>query len=611
VRGRIQVAWLVAAGLPLLALPVNAQLKTGEVRSSLNGMISPGYTADFSNMAPSDHTWTIGGVANYSGYFHNPNFLSFDASFFLNQSRANSDYQSISSASGITAGVSIFGGSHFPGSISYSKGYNSEGSYAVPGLANYVTHGNNDSIGLNWSENLPDTPSFSISFEKGGDEYSVYGTNDQGTSTFHSLNLHSGYTWAGFGMAAYYSIGGGSALIPEVISGEADTKESSTSGNYGFNLSHALPLHGAASGSVAHSTWNSEYLGSTSTGSLDLYNFAASLHPVPKVAISTSASYSDNLSGQLVEAVIASGGSATAVNASSGTNSLDLMAQVSYAPRKDLDSSSYFERRSQTYDGTDYASDSIGAGISYSRPLLNGNFNASLNMAESSSNTANGDTLTFTTTENYTSEIKGWKFAGSFAYSQNAETLLVTYLNSFYRFSGNAHRRWGQFSVSMGAAGGRTALTSQAGTSNDSASFNGSAGFSRFLTVNGSYARSSGEALATGAGLATITVPSPTLDSGLVSLFGGTSYSMAMSSAPAKGLTISASYGRSNSNTTISGVASINQSNNFNAFMQYQVRKLWFQSGYSRLGQSFTGSSIGPEVVSSFYFGASRWFNFF
>jgi hypothetical protein len=599
----MRVAWVVPAVCLLLAWPADAQIKTGEVSSSLNALIAPGFTADYSNMGGSDHTWTIGGVANYSGSFYSPKFLSFDSSFFLNQSRANSDYQSISSASGVTASASIFGGSHFPGSISYSKTYDSEGSYAVPGLANYVTHGNSDGFGINWSENLPDAPSFSVGFQKGSSQYSVYGTNDQGTNSFHSLSMHSGYQWAGFGMGAYYASGGSKSLIPEVISGASDTESTNGNSNYGFNISHRLPFHGAASGSIAHSTWDSNYQGSTSTGSLDLYSATASLHPFNQVSFSTSASYSDNLAGQLIEQVIAAGGTATAVNASAGTSSLDLMSEVTYAPRKDLDTSAY--------DGTNYASDALGATVSYSRPVLNGNFNASLNMAENSTEPSSDDSLSFSTTENYTTEIKGWKVAGSFGYSQNVETLLVTYLNSFYRYSGNAHRRWGLFSVSVGGGGGRTALTSQAGTANSSESFSAGAGFSKYLTASGSYSKSSGEALLTGSGLVTVTVPPPTLDSSLVSLFGGNSYSMSLASSPLKGLTMSASYGKANSNTNLSGVASLNASTEFNALVQYQVRKLWIQSGYSRLGQSFSGSGTGPEVVSSFYIGVSRWFNFF
>jgi hypothetical protein len=302
----------------LVGLPIAAQLQVGETSSRLSGIISPGYTADFSNVSGSDHSWTIGGTLNYSGSFHNPNFLSFDASLFLNQSRANSDYQSISNASGGTGSATFFGGSHFPGTISYSKAYNAEGNYAVPGIANYVTHGNNDSFNVNWNENLPDAPSFSVGFQKGASKYSVYGTDDQGTTGYHSLSLHSGYTLAGFSMGGYYSDGTGDSLIPEVISGAADTDSKSNNSNYGFNLTHKLPLHGAASAAMAHSAWDSSYEGTSSTGSIDLFNAAASLHPFTKVAFSGSASYSDNLAGQLVEAVIASGGVATAVTPGNG-----------------------------------------------------------------------------------------------------------------------------------------------------------------------------------------------------------------------------------------------------------------------------------------------------
>ena len=70
-----------------------------------------------------------------------------------------------------------------------------------------MTHGNSDTFGINWSENLPDAPSFSAGFQMGTSQYSVYGTNDEGNNAFHSLNLHSGYQLAGFNMGAYYSTG--------------------------------------------------------------------------------------------------------------------------------------------------------------------------------------------------------------------------------------------------------------------------------------------------------------------------------------------------------------------------------------------------------------------
>ena len=152
----LRFSWLAQAGLLLLASPVSSQVKIGELSTNLNGTLATGYAANYGNFASSNHSWTAGGAATFSGSFYNPNFLSFNVGLYLNQSRANSNFQSISDASGIDVTSTIFGGSHFPGSVSYSKAYNSEGNYAVPGLSNYVTHGNSD----NFSVNLERKPSW-------------------------------------------------------------------------------------------------------------------------------------------------------------------------------------------------------------------------------------------------------------------------------------------------------------------------------------------------------------------------------------------------------------------------------------------------------------------
>src|SRR5262249_30997639 len=131
---RSMQAEVLLAGMLLSALPVVAQMKLGETTNSANGTISTGYSATYGNMTDSTHGWTIGGVANLSGSYYSPNFLSYNISPYLNQSRANSNFQSISNASGVNATANIFAGSHFPGSVNYSDAYNSEGNYAVPGL---------------------------------------------------------------------------------------------------------------------------------------------------------------------------------------------------------------------------------------------------------------------------------------------------------------------------------------------------------------------------------------------------------------------------------------------------------------------------------------------
>lgn len=609
--GSLRVAFCVQAWLLLLAWPAAAQVRLGETSSNLSGTVASGYTADYGNMTGSDHGWTVGGAATYTGSFYSPNFLSFSVAPYLNQSRANSDFQSISDASGVNVTGNIFGGSRFPGSVSYSKAYNSEGNYAVPGLADYVTRGNDDTFGINWSENLPDAPSFSAGFQLGTGQYSVYGTNDEGTNAFHSLSFHSGYRLAGFNMGAYYSLGGGHSLIPEVVTGQQNTETHSDSSAGGVNVTHRLPLQGSVSAGFNRSTWNTDYLGSNSSGTIDTMIALAAVHPDHTLSITGTINYSDNLSGQLIQSLVTAGSVIPELNTNETSNSLDLMAIASYEPLRNLQTSATVERRTQTFLGETYGVTSYGGSASYAHKVLNGSFNAALSLTANKADQAGEDTLGFSTNENYSSEVLGWHVTGAFGYAQNAQTLLVTYMNSFYNFSGNARRRWGKFNVSAGAGGARTALTQQAGTANSSQSYDASVGYGVLLTATGSYSKANGQALATGAGLVPVPVPSPILPSSLVSLFGGDSYSIGLSSTPAKRLVVTAAYAKSISNTSSDAIASSNQNNEFNALVQYQFRKLGVNSGYSRLEQGFSGSGTQPEVISSFYIGVSRWFNFF
>jgi predicted porin len=80
---------------------------------------------------------------------------------------------------------------------------------------------------------------------------------------------------------------------------------------------------------------------------------------------------------------------------------------------------------------------------------------------------------------------------------------------------------------------------------------------------------------------------------------------------PVRRLTIAASYAKSSSNTATAGIASANQFESKSVLLQYQFRKMYFTAGYAQLQQGFSVSGIAPSNVSSYYFGVSRWFNFF
>jgi hypothetical protein len=600
--------WVTGAIL-LLAIPAAAQIRFGETSNSASGTVSTGYTANYGNLTPSSHGWTFGGAATLTGSFHSPNFLSYNVSPYLNQSRANSSFQSISDASGINLSANIFSGSKFPGSISYSRAYNSDGNFAVPGLANFVTHGESGVFAVNWSENLPDAPSFSASFQSGNSKYSVYGTDNNGKNSFHSFNLHSGYRWLGFNMAAYYARGGADSTVPPVVTGTIEKIQSDNS-SYGYNLSHGLPMQGSFAGSINRSTWNTNYLNGSSQGTIDTANASAGLHPTEKLSLTATASYSDNLTGQIIQSVIAAGGTPF-LNENQSSDSFDLMTVATYTPMPNLQTTGYYEHRSQTYLGQDYADNSYGGSGSYSHKLFEGVMNTSLSVTANQPDQKGQGTIGISAVQNYSNRIRGWRLNESFSYAQNVQTLLVTYTNSYYNYSGSVARNWGLFSISGGMGGGRTALTQNAGTSNNSQSYYASLAYGHYVTATGSYSKAAGQALVTGAGLVTVPVPSPVLPSDLVSLFGGRSYSASLSSSPIKKLILAATYSKSTSNTLSNTISSSNENSQYNALIQYQVRKLNFVSGYARLEQGFSITGSQSQVISSYYMGISRWFNFF
>lgn len=92
-------------------------------------------------------------------------------------------------------------------------------------------------------------------------------------------------------------------------------------------------------------------------------------------------------------------------------------------------------------------------------------------------------------------------------------------------------------------------------------------------------------------------------------LFNGSSYGGGISVTPIKRMTISGSFSRAISNT----LAATNSHNNtevFNAQMQYHLRRIGLQAGYLRFTQGI--SAIGaPANTTSYFVGMTRWFDFF
>jgi hypothetical protein len=622
----------VLGSVILLSIAAGAQIKLGnDVELSGNGTISAGYTGSYGDQIGSSHGLTFGGNAAFTGDYYDPNFLSFQVSPYFNQSRTNSDLQSITNASGVNAGANIFAGSHFPGIVSYTNSYNKTGNYFIPGQPNYVTTGNGQAFSVAWSEELPDAPSVTAGFTTGTSDYSIYGTDQNGSSAFNNFFVNSQYRLYGFNLSGGYALSNGHALIPQPLSAQAPETSSSDNQSYNFAASHLLPMQGNAALAFNHNHLNSDYLGYTFNGSIDTVTATAGFYPKKSWNVAANVSYSDNLAGQIYEAVIPTATTPTAAltsnvsaaadatqtatttqdttTSSTSSHSWDFTGTTSYTFPRYLVLSGEASHREQLYSGVNYSSDSFGGGGLFTRPLWGGFLNANLFLSDTRISTNSQNALGLISSVNYARRAGAWEYNFGGSYSQNVQTLLITYTTSNYSFNGNIGRRFGHLIWRAGASFGHSGLTDQPDTMFSSRSYSMGLGY-RGYSLQGNYSKSNGNGLATGTGTTPTPLP-PVIPADLLILYGGTTYSGTFSGALHYGLTFSATYLKANSNTTSNMVFSTNEFEEEIAQIQYRVRKIGFSGGYTRLVQGFSATGNLPSSTSTFSASIYRWFNFF
>ena len=306
-----------------------------------------------------------------------------------------------------TVSTNIFGGSQFPGSISYSKALQQRRKLRCSGHRQLCDPRQQRHL---WDQLERESSQCSQLFGGFPDgQQSIFGLRDQRPGKEHVSFAESsfGLPYAGFNMGAYYSKGGGHALIPEVVSGEQELKPGRTAPHTGFNVTHLLPLHGSVRRRFNRSDWNSNYLGSSSTGTIDTVNAVAAMHPTQKLSLHGER----ELLRQSERATLSSRSSRRAASIPGlNTNAVIRFARPDgnrqlHAVRRICKPPPSVERRTQTSLGETYGVNSYGGSATYAHKLLNGNFNAALTITENTSDNTGEDTLGFSTTENYSSRI--------------------------------------------------------------------------------------------------------------------------------------------------------------------------------------------------------------
>jgi len=612
---------ILAMSSSILALTVSAaaQLEVGENTSlKLNGNIQAGYSADYSNVTPSDHTLTPGGNADLSGFYYNPNFLSFDAQALYNQSRLNSTEQSVFQTTGFGGAVNLFGGSHYAGSIAYNKSFNSEGGYALPGAGSLTTKGNNQNLGINWGIHLPDLPQVQFHFNDGDSEYSLLGSGQNTTAHTKVFGVQVTDKLAGFDLNGGYQHSSANELVPDLFDTQGEGQQegpqtSDSSGNsFTVNAGHKLPLHGAFGVSYERNDLNSSYSGTDYNGTIDTVGAGASFNPIQRLNVSVNTQYTDNLSGSLYQALVTSGAVVPVSQLNYATNSLMVSGEQTYSIGNmvsNLNLVATETREQQTVLGESMSGNTFSQMVNYSRPFFGGYMNATASISENMIDYGQ-DPTTIGTYENvsYTRGLDGWQLSGSGNYSRSMETALLAYTSSGYGYTASISRKFGSGKFWNMVANSQKIKYDEASTVASYAQSYSTSFSIKNYGMSGSFSKSSGDTILTATGLVSSPLPIPAADALLLR---GDSYAFSVFASPTPRTLLSASYVRAINDTFGNSATSRNSNALLIVQFQHRYRQLWLQGGFFKLNQAISISGQPPVMTGSFYVGISRWFNFF
>jgi hypothetical protein len=617
---RVGVKWFCSlcflfAGIFLLALPCAAQLEVGDDwKMSLNGNIGFNYSGNVSQGA-SGHSLGLAGDANLSGSFYSPNFLNFNVRPYYDRLQSNSVFGALTNSSGVTSGVNLFSGSHFPGSVTYGKSINSTSEFGVPGSdIGLAAHGDTQAFGVSWSELLPHLPTLTASYAMDSGSSSIFGSQEESKQTNRSLTLLSTYQWAGFRLSGGYAHRNVDGTYSQMLDGAPEPVDARTaSNNYQANAQHSFPMAGTFSVSWNRSSYGYAYhdaSSANSSGASDTLNGNLSFRPLNKLSLAFSANYNDSLLGSIPQPILNSG---TTVNATSlGTfRGFLVSGDAYYQLLKNLSLHSNVNHQQQEFLGKSYGATQFSGSANYNlQHRLLGSLSFSLAVFDSATQDGNS-ALGFVGNLNFDRKIDGWDVNADFNYSQNVQTLILVYTTSSMGYVTSARRRLGNRTFFMvGFGGSHSGITAQPGSMNRAERVSSTLIYGRY-SLNGFYSTSRGTAAFTPAGLVSLptNLPPSVFSPDSLIVYDSHAYGFNVGATPLRRLNISAGFARSNGDTVDPLLSTFTRNDLINVVMQYKIRKTHLNAGYTRLSQSV--GTAPPLIASRYYIGISRWFNFF
>ena len=613
----LKFGWLT---LLLFASMASAQVQIGEnTQMNAGGLFTFGYAGDYGNQITGNHGLQFGASGALNGYYYNPNFLNFTITPYYNQSKADSDYQSLSDASGVAATANFFAGSHFPGSVSYHYDYNSTGTLGLQGVPNFTTQGNGQGFAVNWSALFPDWPTLSVGYQRGSGSGTLYGTDQESSNSLDILTVRSSYKWDGFLFNAYYDHTNSQSLFPEFLLGGGvnDDLTHSNGQDVGISTSRNLPLWGGSMyASYTHSDYTTNFApgtftnGTNSSYNADMENAGVNFHPEPKLSLYLNQSYTNNLSGYFIQGLASnnSGSVTPVIDLGSSSYSMTVNSGAGYQINHNFSTNAQISYYDQYYYGNSYSGMFVSGMVNYNKKLFD-MFTFSAGLVDGYSGTGYNN-VGFIGNVNYFHRFGLWETSGTLSYAQNVQSVLITDTTSYYYYNANLHRKFSpRVQWTLAFNGSHSGLSSDKNSTNDSAGFSTSLNY-RSFSATANYLKGSGNSILTAAGIVPLP-PTPGETLANIISYDAKTYGGGLSWTPVRRMVITGTYSRSFSDTLSNSVYSRNNTDIFYTQLQYRLRRISLLAGATRFTQGISATGVAPGTVTSYFGGISRWFDFF
>jgi hypothetical protein len=591
--------------LLLCSTAATAQVTVGDnVNLSLKGEMGYGYSANYGNLfTTSSHDQGINGTGDLNGYYFNPNFISFNIRPYYDRNQSNTEAQNILGSTGISTTATFFGGSHFPGSVSFGKDFSRNSEFLFAGIPTVETDSSNQNMAISWSELLPHWPTLTATYSIGSSTSSLDELSSHNKSKI--LNLTSGYQLRGWGLHANFNHNNSEFSAPGFIVAEPITGSGSGI-SYGVAAGHPLPLRG----SFGLAWSRSKYEGSAGTDWSSNYLTASNTFmPWSRVTLFQNANYTTNLVVLLNETAL-NGAAATGLQSESDSQGFSYNAGGSVNVWRGLTVGGQYTYREQWLLGRSFHDSLWGANANYNYVnRLFGMLYFGVGVVNTTSEFGNYGTGV-NATVGMTRRFGAWETSSDFNYFQNVQTLGTTAVTSSYMYGGSVKRKVSNdLRVMLGFRGSHSGMVTIDGSGNRAESGSGMIHWRRY-DFGGSYSQSDGTAVFTSNG---VLVPTPigSLLTDQFLLFNGRSWNVNASTLLFRHLSLTGAYSQFRSETIRLNTGLLDEGNRYNFRSEYRLRKFTFIGGYNRTWQDVSNLPLGPRVVNSYYMSVLRWFNVF